>query len=121
MFSTTQRVKRLQALIEKDGSNQGAHYMLGEEYLRENYPMKAAVKFRRVIELNPDHVDAWKMMATSFLAAGVPKEAAVAYDNAARLLTLNGHANEAGAMRDAATQARKTAVDAGLAGISAGV
>lgn len=109
MFSSNQRIKRLQALIEKDGSNQGAHYMLGEEYLRDNFPMKAAAKFRRVLELNPDYVPAWEMMAKSYIAAGVPKEAAVAYDNAARMLERLGHAADAQAARERAADCRKAA------------
>ena len=106
VFSTNQRVKRLQSLIEKDGSNQGAHFMLGEEYLRENTPMKAAAKFRRVVELNPDNVAAWKMMGKAYMEAGVPKEAAVAYDNAARMLNILGEATEAETCAQAAEDAR---------------
>ena len=107
MFSSSQRVKRLQQVIEKDGSNQGAHFMLGEEYLREDAPMKAAAKFRRVIELNPDHAVAWAMMGKAYTAAGVSKEAAVAFDHAARKFDLDGHPNDAEQMRQAAEEARK--------------
>lgn len=107
VFSTSQRVKRLQTLIEKDSSNQGAHFMLGEEYLRESFPMKAAAKFRRVTELNPDNVDAWKMMGQAYLEAGVPKEAAVAFDHASRMLVILGRADEARTYTQAADEARK--------------
>ncbi len=102
MFSTNQRIKRLQSLIEKDGFNQGAHYMLGEEYMRENSPMKAAAKFRRVVELNPDHSRAWRMMARAYDAAGVPKEALAAYQTAARQFEHEGLPADAKDMRAAA-------------------
>ncbi len=104
MFSTNQRIKRLQSLIEKDSFNQGAHYMLGEEYLRDNSPMKAAAKFRRVIEMNPDHSRAWKMMAQAYDAAGVRKEALVAYETAARQFDHEGLPADAQAMRAAALE-----------------
>lgn len=107
MFSTNQRIKRLQSLIEKDGFNQGAHYMLGEEYMRETRPMKAAAKFRRVVELNPDHSRAWQMMARAYDLAGVPKEAVVAYETAARQFEHEGLPANAQAMRTAAADARQ--------------
>lgn len=110
MFSTGQRVRRLQAVIEKDGSNQAAHFMLGEEYIREQRPMMAAAKFRRVTELNPDHIVAWEMMGRCYADGQVFKEAAVAYDTAARMLELNGSGVKAEEMRKAAADCRKSAV-----------
>lgn len=106
MFSTGQRVRRLQALIEKDSSNQGAHFMLGEEYIREARPMMAAAKFRRVVELNPDHAVAWEMMARCYADGKVYKEAAVAYDTAARMLEIKGSDVRAEEMRKAAADCR---------------
>ncbi len=108
MFTSTQRVKRLQSLIEKDGFNQGAHFMLGEEYLREGRAMEAAAKFRRVIELNPDHARAWMMMGKAYDAAGVHKEAAAAYKDAARqyeYLQLQAEAEAARVAGENATRA----------------
>src|SRR5690606_13925168 len=102
MFTSTQRVKRLQSLIEKDGHNQGAHFMLGEEYLREDRFMEAATKFRRVVELNPDHAKAWMMMGRSYDAAGVIKEAVMAYEEAALQFDRQGNPAQAQVMRDAA-------------------
>ncbi len=107
MFSTNHRIKRLQLVIEKDGFNQGAHYMLGEEYMRDNRPMQAAAKFRRVVELNPDHSRAWKMMGRAYDAAGVPKEALDAYETAARQFAHEGLTTDAEAMRSAAAAARQ--------------
>lgn len=80
--------------------------MLGEEYMREDHPMQAAAKFRRVVEMNPDDARAWKMMAQSYGAASVWKEAVVAYDTAAREFDIKGLSKEANAMRTAAAQAR---------------
>lgn len=107
MFSTNQRVKRLQAAIERDGYNQGAHFMLGEEYMRENRYMRAAAKFRRVVELNPDYARAWMMMARCYDAAGIPSEAATAYDTASYEFQRQGLDAIAQEMRQAAEAARK--------------
>ena len=105
MFSTNMRVKRLQSAIEKDGFNQNAHFMLGEEYMREDRPMKAVAKFRRVVELNPDDARAWKMLGEALETARVWKEAAVAYATAAREFDVKHLPQEAEAMRTAAARA----------------
>lgn len=76
--------------------------MLGEEYMRDNRPMKAAAKFRRVVEMNPDHSRAWEMMGRAYDAAGVLKEALVAYETAARQFDYEGLPADAEAMRAAA-------------------
>lgn len=112
MFSSSQRVKRLQGIIEKDGFNQAAHYMLGEEYLREDRPVSAVNKFRRVVELNPDHGAAWNMMARAYEAAGVSKEAAVAYREAARAFTRAGETDRAAAATQAAEASARAATQA---------
>lgn len=104
MFSTNQRVKRLQAVIEKDGFNQQAHFLLGEQYLEDGRPMQAANKFRRVVELNPDHARAWRYMGDAFKAAGVYKEAAVAYDTAAYAYRKKGMEDQAVEMTNAAEE-----------------
>lgn len=78
MFTSTPRIKRLQSIIEADGFNQSAHFLLGQEYLTEGKFMAAAAKFRRVVELNPDHVEAWRMMARAYEKAGVTKESEAA-------------------------------------------
>jgi cytochrome c-type biogenesis protein CcmH/NrfG len=107
MYSSNQRVKRLQSAIERDGFNQGAHFMLGEEYMRENRFMRAAAKFRRVVELNPDHARAWLMMGKCYDAAGVPSEAATAYDTAAYEYERLGLSADAAVAREAGDAARK--------------
>lgn len=107
MFSSNQRVKRLQAAVERDGYNQGAHFMLGEEYMRENRFMRAAAKFRRVVELNPEYARAWMMMGRCYDAAGIPSEAITAYDTAAYEFERLGLSNDATQMREAAEAARK--------------
>lgn len=108
MFSSTQRVKRLQSLIEKDGFNQGAHFMLGEEYMREGRHMAAAAKFRRVVEINPDHARAWMLMGQAYEGTGVMKEAVIAYEEAALQFENQQKPVDAEAMRAAAAEARKT-------------
>lgn len=107
MFSSNQRIKRLQSAIERDGFNQAAHFMLGEEYIREGRFMKAAAKFRRVIELNPDHARAWMMMGQCYDNAGIPSEAVTAYDTAAYAFAKQGKGEEAQAARTAADESRR--------------
>lgn len=106
MQSSNQKIKRLQAAIERDGFNQGAHFMLGEEYMRGERYMMAATKFRRVVELNPDYARAWLMMGRCYDAAGVPSEAATAYDTAAYEYERQGLPAEAEAARQAGAAAR---------------
>lgn len=84
ILASSQKIVRLQTAVEADGFNQNAHFLLGEEYLRENRPMQAAAKFRRVVELNPDHAEAWLQMGISFEQAGVDKEAQAAFETASR-------------------------------------
>jgi len=110
MFSTSPRVERLQELIEADGFNQAAHFLLGEEYLRERRYMNAAAKFRRVVELNPDHAEAWLNMGKAYDQVGVPKEAERAYLSAARAFDRRG---EKGTAEQCETLAR--AASAGIA------
>lgn len=95
MFTRSPKVERLQEVIEADGFNQGGHYLLGEEYLREGRFMNAAAKFRRVVELNPDHGDAWRRMGEAYEKVGVTKEAQRAYVSAARAYERLGKAEEA--------------------------
>ena len=109
MFSTNQRIKRLQAAIDRDGYNQGAHFQLGQEYMHEGRFMQGAAKFRKVVELNPDHAVAWMMMGRCYDSAGVAKEAAIAYDTSAYAFDKMGRPEDAAAMREAAENARKTA------------
>lgn len=106
MFSSNQRIKRLQAAIERDSFNQGAHYMLGEEYIREGRYMQAAAKFRRVVELNPDHARAWMMMGRCYDAMRIPSEAATAYDTAAYAFEKLGLSADAATVRKAGDAAR---------------
>jgi len=91
IFNPTARVQRLQSAVEDDGYNQDAHFMLGEEYLREGRAMEAAVKFRRVVEMNPDHAEAWRMMGICYEQGGVFKEAASAFNTAAYEFDRQGH------------------------------
>lgn len=111
MFSTNQRVKRLQSVIEKDGFNQGAHFMLGEEFIREGRFMQAAAKFRRVVELNPDHAQAWMMMGRCYDSAGIPKEAVMAYGTAAYQYERKGLIADAELMRDASAASQQAVAD----------
>lgn len=105
MFSSSPRVDRLQELIEADGFNQGAHFLLGEEYLRTERYMNAAAKFRRVVEINPDHADAWRRMGDAYGLLGIGKEAERAYDSAARAYGLSGQPGEAQACEELARAA----------------
>jgi cytochrome c-type biogenesis protein CcmH/NrfG len=109
MYSSNQRVKRLQSAIERDSHNQGAHFMLGEEYMREQRFMRAAAKFRRVVELNPDHARAWMMMGKCYDASGIFTEAATAYDTAAYAYERQALPTDAAAAREAGNAARTQA------------
>lgn len=100
MFSKTARIQRLEDLVKQDGFNQLAHYMLGEEYLRENRPMEAAVKFRRIVELNPDHAEAWKLMGRAYEQANAIKESIAAFNTAVRQYEVQGKGEQAQEMRD---------------------
>lgn len=82
MFTMTPRVERLQELIQADSFNQSAHYLLGQEYLAEGRFMEAAAKFRRVVELNPQHGDGWMQMGAAYEKVGIQKEAVAAYTTA---------------------------------------
>lgn len=110
MFTTTPRIERLQSLIEADGFNQSAHYLLGQEYLADGRYMEAAAKFRRVVELNPEHGDAWRMLGTSYEKVGVAKEALAAYGTAATVFRRLRNAEKA-----AASQIEADRVAQGLA------
>jgi Flp pilus assembly protein TadD len=107
VFTTTPRIERLQSLIEADGYNQSAHFLLGQEYLREGRYMEAAAKFRRVVELNPEHGDAWNLLGAAYERVGVAKEAVSAYVTAAtvfRRLKNNAKATVAQEQVDRVTQ-----------------
>lgn len=100
MFSTTTRIQRLQDLVKQDGFNQLAHYMLGEEYLKENRPMEAAAKFRRIVEMNPDHADAWNLMGQAYEKADAIKESIAAFGSAIRQYEMLGKNDQAEKMRE---------------------
>lgn len=97
LFTTTPKIERLQALIEADGFNQSAHYLLGQEYMAEGRYMEAAAKFRRVVELNPEHGDGWRMLGGAYEKVGVAKEAAAAYGTAATVFRRLRNADKASA------------------------
>ena len=46
MSAMSPRIERLTALIQADSFNQSAHFLLGQEYLREGRFMEAVAKFR---------------------------------------------------------------------------
>jgi len=103
VFTTTPRIERLQALIQADSFNQSAHYLLGQEYLAEGRYMESAAKFRRVVELNPEHGDGWFMLGEAYEKVGVAKEAVSAYTTAVtvfRRLKNSAKANAAQAALD---------------------
>ncbi len=105
---SSQKILRLQEAIQADSFNQNAHFLLGEEYLRVNRPMQAAAKFRRVVELNPDHAEGWLQMGISLEQAGVPREAGTAYEEAARHFEKAGFSVEAQSARDRLTAVAET-------------
>lgn len=105
MFTTTPRIERLQALIQADSFNQSAHYLLGQEYLAEGRYMEAAAKFRRVVELNPEHGDGWMMMGVSYEKVGVLKEAVSAFTTAETVFRRLKNAAKAAAAHEALERA----------------
>jgi tetratricopeptide (TPR) repeat protein len=62
-----------------------AHFNLGGlRYIRGNYP-GAITEYKRVIELNPAHIDAWRMLTWSYYRSGEMVKAREAYDSAIHL------------------------------------
>jgi Flp pilus assembly protein TadD len=79
LFDQSARIRLLQERIEADGFDQLAHYQLGEEYFRLGRWREAFAKFRRVIELNPENLDAYLALGDACEKAGVLKEADAAW------------------------------------------
>jgi Tfp pilus assembly protein PilF len=88
--SSTDRLNALQRMVEKDGFDQLAHFLLGREYMNTQQWMKAAAEFRRTTELNPEYTAAWKYMGEAYQRAGVYKEAAAAYEHGIRISEQTG-------------------------------
>jgi tetratricopeptide (TPR) repeat protein len=81
----SQTLARLRMMVDEDGYDQRAHYLLGLEYMRLGRWMQAAAEFRRTVELNPDYAPAWKAMGDAYERALIYKEAAVAYRTCIRV------------------------------------
>jgi Flp pilus assembly protein TadD len=79
LFDQSARIRQLQERIEADGFDELAHFQLGEEYGRLGRWREAFAKFRRVIELNPESLEAYLAMGDACEKAGVPKEADAAW------------------------------------------
>jgi tetratricopeptide (TPR) repeat protein len=79
LFDQSARIRQLQERIEADGFDQLAHYQLGEEYVRLERWHEAFAKFRRVIELNPESLEAYLAFGDAATKAGIYKEADAAW------------------------------------------
>jgi len=72
-------IDELERQIARDSDDIRARLLLGREYMRAGRNMEAAALFRRVTELQPDHIIAWRWLGAVYGRARLYKEADAAY------------------------------------------
>jgi superkiller protein 3 len=81
-MSENARIAKLQAQVKADGSDERAHYLLGQEYFGQGRYIEAATEFRRTVEINPEYASAWFHLGVACEKAQDYKEALSSYRQA---------------------------------------
>lgn len=79
-MDATEKIKRLEALLEKDPSDHLAHFLLGREYLEAARFDDAARVLQQCVEMNPQFTAAYRFLGDAHRKAGRNKEAVITYE-----------------------------------------
>jgi len=75
VMADNSRIEQLEAILIADPNNQLSLYALGMEYSSEGLTHKALESYARLIEINPEYVNAYFMSAQTLNNAGRVDEA----------------------------------------------
>ncbi|MCX7018692.1 MAG: tetratricopeptide repeat protein [bacterium] len=97
----TSRIDLLQQQIARDSGDIRARLLLGCALMKSGRNMDAATLFRRVTELEPDCIEAWRWLGAAYGQTRLFKEAGAAYRAALYLAEKCGAADTVVELRSA--------------------
>ena len=84
------RTDTFEAMLARGQDGEMLRYTLGDAYLAEGDPARAAEHLARAVEIKPDWSAAWRSLGRARAAAGDHAAALAAFDRGAEVAAANG-------------------------------
>lgn len=107
------RIDALEKLLDTPRDGALLRFSLGNEYLRQARPERAAAHFRRATELDPHYSAAWKALGKALVESGDAAGAQAAYRQGIEVAKAGGDVQAAKEMQVFLRRLEKAAADPG--------